>query len=401
MALSHAAPNAPGRCRRAFRAFPSTPARIEPGEAFFAIQGDNRDGHDFVEAALKAGAGLAVVAPSEARPRCRRMRRCWSWTTCSTALSDLARASRARSNGEDHRRHRLGRQDHHQGSAAPRARPAGRDPRLGRLLQQSLGRAAVARAAARERGVRRVRDRHEPRGRDHAAGRDWCARTSRSITTIAPVHLEFFGTLEAIADAKAEIFSGVMPSGAAIINRDIAQHRAPRGRRRRRRGREHRAVRRERGRGRAAARRSRCSPTPRPRRRAFWATTSPTSSARRAACGGELAGGARRRARAGADLALAGWRSPISSRRPDAATRIDARRSGRHALLIDESYNANPASMRAALALLGQADAGARAAHRGARRHAGTWAGRRGAAWRAQPRPRSPMASTWSTAPAR
>ena len=32
------------------------------GDAFFAITGDNRDGHDFVEAALKTGAGLAVVA---------------------------------------------------------------------------------------------------------------------------------------------------------------------------------------------------------------------------------------------------------------------------------------------------------------------------------------------------
>src|ERR1700686_1003203 len=36
--------------------------RINKGDAFFAIKGDNRDGHDFVEAALKAGAGLAVVA---------------------------------------------------------------------------------------------------------------------------------------------------------------------------------------------------------------------------------------------------------------------------------------------------------------------------------------------------
>ena len=35
---------------------------IRPGEAFFAIKGDARDGHDFVEAALKAGAGLAVIA---------------------------------------------------------------------------------------------------------------------------------------------------------------------------------------------------------------------------------------------------------------------------------------------------------------------------------------------------
>src|SRR5262249_61615013 len=31
-------------------------------EAFFAIKGDSRDGHDFVAAALRGGAGLAVVA---------------------------------------------------------------------------------------------------------------------------------------------------------------------------------------------------------------------------------------------------------------------------------------------------------------------------------------------------
>ncbi len=36
------------------------------GEAFFAIKGDNRDGHDFVAAALKAGAGLAVVRARKA-----------------------------------------------------------------------------------------------------------------------------------------------------------------------------------------------------------------------------------------------------------------------------------------------------------------------------------------------
>ena len=40
------------------------------------------------------------------------------------------------------------------------------------------------------------------------------------ITTIAPVHLEFFGTLAKIADAKAEIFLGIEPGGAAVINRD-------------------------------------------------------------------------------------------------------------------------------------------------------------------------------------
>src|SRR6266851_2281881 len=35
---------------------------VARSEAFFAIKGDNRDGHDFVAAALKAGAGLAVVS---------------------------------------------------------------------------------------------------------------------------------------------------------------------------------------------------------------------------------------------------------------------------------------------------------------------------------------------------
>jgi hypothetical protein len=36
--------------------------KLTRGEAFFAIQGENRDGHDFVDDALKAGAGLAVVS---------------------------------------------------------------------------------------------------------------------------------------------------------------------------------------------------------------------------------------------------------------------------------------------------------------------------------------------------
>ena len=43
------------------------------------------------------------------------------------------------------------------------------------------------------------------------------------ITTVEPVHLEFFGSIEAIADAKAEIFSGLEPGGTAVLNRDNDQ----------------------------------------------------------------------------------------------------------------------------------------------------------------------------------
>jgi UDP-N-acetylmuramoyl-tripeptide--D-alanyl-D-alanine ligase len=40
------------------------------------------------------------------------------------------------------------------------------------------------------------------------------------VTTVEPVHLEFFDSVEEIAEAKAEIFAGLEPGGAAILNRD-------------------------------------------------------------------------------------------------------------------------------------------------------------------------------------
>jgi UDP-N-acetylmuramoyl-tripeptide--D-alanyl-D-alanine ligase len=40
------------------------------------------------------------------------------------------------------------------------------------------------------------------------------------ITTIEPVHTAFFDTVEQIADAKAEIFAGMPPTGTAVLNRD-------------------------------------------------------------------------------------------------------------------------------------------------------------------------------------
>jgi UDP-N-acetylmuramoyl-tripeptide--D-alanyl-D-alanine ligase len=40
------------------------------------------------------------------------------------------------------------------------------------------------------------------------------------VTTIAPAHLEFFGNCEAIADAKSEIFEGILPGGSALIPAD-------------------------------------------------------------------------------------------------------------------------------------------------------------------------------------
>ena len=54
------------------------------------------------------------------------------------------------------------------------------------------------------------------------------------------------------------------------------------------------------------------------------------------------------------------WRSPNSSRLPVAARAIELELPGGSAFIIDESYNANPASIAAALDLLGQTPVGPR-----------------------------------------
>ncbi|MCH6578461.1 MAG: hypothetical protein IH807_11615, partial [Proteobacteria bacterium] len=40
------------------------------------------------------------------------------------------------------------------------------------------------------------------------------------VTTVEAAHLEYFDSVAAIADAKAEIFTGVEPDGTAVLYRD-------------------------------------------------------------------------------------------------------------------------------------------------------------------------------------
>src|SRR6516164_3979068 len=44
------------------------------------------------------------------------------------------------------------------------------------------------------------------------------------ITAVEPAHLGFFASVEAIADAKAEIFLGLEPGGVAVLNRDSSHY---------------------------------------------------------------------------------------------------------------------------------------------------------------------------------
>src|SRR6478736_3393569 len=194
---------------------------VAPGEAFFAIKGDNRDGHDFVEGALAAGAGLAVVA-AEQRDRFPSHAPLLVVPDVLDGLRDLARASRARvqakivavtgSVGKTSTKEALRLALSADGET--HASVASYNNHWGVPL--SLARCpASAKYAVFEIGM------------NHAGEITPLTKLARPhvavITAIEPVHLEYFGTLEKIADAKAEIFAGVEAGGAAVLNRDNAQ----------------------------------------------------------------------------------------------------------------------------------------------------------------------------------
>jgi UDP-N-acetylmuramoyl-tripeptide--D-alanyl-D-alanine ligase len=328
------------------------------GEAFFAISGENRDGHDFVAAALAAGAGLAVVA-ADKRADFPTQAPLLVVADVLAALCDLARAARARSpakfigvtgsvgktSTKEALRLALGADGETHASVASYNNHWGVPLSLARCPQS-------ARYAVLEIGMNHAGEiaALAPLARPHVA----------IITTIEPVHLEFFGSLAAIADAKAEIFSALEPGGAAVINRDNPQFARLR------------AHARDVGVGRIVS----FGEHARADARLIKSSLHPDCSTVKARIlGTDLAYKVGAPGRhvvhnslavlaaatlVGADLALAAL--ALAQLQPAAGrgSRVTLETRDGAALLIDESYNANPASMRAALALLGQAEIGPR-----------------------------------------
>jgi UDP-N-acetylmuramoyl-tripeptide--D-alanyl-D-alanine ligase len=329
---------------------------IVSGEAYFAIKGDVHDGHDFVMAALKAGAALAVVETAQ-RQKFPADAPLLVVDDVLAGLVDLARASRARlgaqivaitgSVGKTSTKEALRRVLAAQGET--HASAASFNNHWGVPL--SLARCpASVRFAIFEIGM------------NHAGEIEPLVRMVRPhvavITTVEPVHLEFFSGVEAIADAKAEIFAGLEPGGAVVLNRDNPQF--ARLQRRAKKLGISRIV------SFGADRKSDA--------RLIDVSLHPACSAVHADILGhdvtyKLGMPGKHMAMnslavlaaaslAGADLALAGL--ALSQAQPAAG------RGVRHALevghgeatLIDESYNANPASMAAALNVLGAAAVG-------------------------------------------
>jgi len=194
---------------------------LKPGEAYFAILGAVHDGHEFVEAALNAGAALAVVVKAQ-REKFAADAPLLVVDDVLGGLVALAQAARARldaqviavtgSVGKTSTKEALRRVLATQGQT--HASAASFNNHWGVPL--SLARCpASARFAVFEIGM------------NHAGEIEPLVKMVRPhvaiITTVEPVHLEFFAGIEAIADAKAEIFEGVVPGGAVVLNRDNSQ----------------------------------------------------------------------------------------------------------------------------------------------------------------------------------
>jgi UDP-N-acetylmuramoyl-tripeptide--D-alanyl-D-alanine ligase len=191
---------------------------IAPGEVFVALR-DARDGHAFVSSAFERGAAAALVEPGYKRkPSDGALLRV---ADPLEGLRGIARAARAR-------------------TSARIVAVTGSVGKTGtkEALRACLGRVGATHAAEKsfnnhwgvpltlarmpvgvDYGVFEI-------GMNHAGEITPLAQLVRPhvaiVTTVEPVHLEYFGTIERIAEAKAEIFTGLEPGGTAILNRDNA-----------------------------------------------------------------------------------------------------------------------------------------------------------------------------------
>ena len=191
---------------------------VRPGDLFFGLRGSRRDGGAFAAAALEAGAWGAVVDEARAEELGGEG---GGWLFAATdpqrALQHLARAwrrelgcgvvgitgSTGKTSVKDIARALLPMRVH--------ASPENYNTEIG-LPLAILAAPVESEALVLEmamRGIGQIAELCEIAEPDVAA-----------ITNVGPVHLELLGTLAAIAEAKAEILKGLPQHGRAVIPAD-------------------------------------------------------------------------------------------------------------------------------------------------------------------------------------
>jgi UDP-N-acetylmuramoyl-tripeptide--D-alanyl-D-alanine ligase len=320
---------------------------VEAGHLFVAMPGTVADGHQFVARAFAAGATGALVSRPVDGPHILV-------DDVAAALTALAVASRARMGGTV-----IG----VTGSVGKTSTKEALFAALERFARGKVHRSV--KSYNNHTGVplslaRMPRDSEYAvleMGMNHAGEIAALTRLVRPhvalVTTIAPAHIEHLGSIDAIADAKGEIFEGLEPDGVAIIPEDVPQRGRLLKAARRFAGRTvsfgggeadviavH-AVRAENGGSLVTARLIESELTFTIAQRGdHWVSNALAVLAAVEAVG--------------ADLAIAGLALADMGGLKGRGERHRLGTAGGDYLLIDESYNANPASMAATLKSLGE-----------------------------------------------
>ena len=193
---------------------------LQRGDAFFAIR-DARDGHDFVPDAFARGAALCVVDAARARefahlgPLCvvdhplRAMERAGMARRAKLAAGVIAvTGSVGKTGTKEALKHILSRQ-------GPTMAPVGSYNNHWGVPLTLVRTPADARYAVYEIGM------------SNPGEIAPLARMARPdvaiITTVQAVHLAAFPSVDAIADEKAAIYDGLPAHGVAVANADIPQ----------------------------------------------------------------------------------------------------------------------------------------------------------------------------------
>ena len=326
---------------------------LQPGDLFVALQGEARDGHEFVKAAFEAKAAAALVARDPGN--LPKGATCLTVGHTQRGLEDLARASRTRSHGKI--------------IAVTGSAGKTTTKEMLRLAFGALGRTHASAASYNNQWGVPLTLAAMPRDTDYGVIEigmnhfgeirslvSFARPHVALITTIAPAHLEFFGNCEAIADAKSEIFEGIAPGGAALIPADSPY--AARLIARAHQAHVSRVL--TFGAGNSADARLIATRDHDGGQTVDAEILGRALSIRIAAPGAHIAANA-----VGALLAVAEAEGDILNAAA-ALSRFEALKgrgaqfrvaiAGGHIDVIDESYNANPASMAAALSLLGAAE---------------------------------------------
>lgn len=338
---------------------------VRPGDLFIALKGEAMDGHAFIAKAFANGAVAALVDRPVDFPHVLVPDTTAALHALAHAARDRAAALRIGVTGS------VGKTGVKEAIFAALDRSSrGAAHRSVRSYNNHVGvPLSLSRMPARSQfGVFEM-------GMNHAGEIDVLAQHVRPhvavITTIAPAHIENLGSMEAIADAKGEIFGGLVDGGTAVIPADseycarlcdIARARGAKivtfGKSVAADVRLLDAIPAANGGSLVTAQLAQgrvCYSVAEPGE--HWIANSLAVMAAVQAAGGDLGA-------AGLALAEMGGLKGRGARHRVAA-------AGGKALLIDESYNANPASMRATLHQLGQTPATRRIAVLGSMKELG------------------------------